>query len=221
MIQQKKHISVVTQLFGQLYIKNGIKKKRSLLFLLAFALILIPSINALTITDTTFFASVTNYTIHVDTITLDQVNVTNSSIEFANLTSTGSNFVNTNATFNAIANFVGLEVGLTIRNLNTSTDLFTSATGNQDFNATFTPGQNLRIMSTTTRVCSTGTRNLLRLTIIFFALAVLLIPIFILFMKGKIALDINTNKIILVFASLILGIIFLQVIANGVINVCG
>ncbi len=154
MIQQKKHTSVVTQLFGQPYIKNGIKKKRSLLFLLAFALILIPSISALTITDTTFSTSDSNYTILVDSITLDQVIVENDSIQFHNLTSIASNFTNTNATFDSIATFVGLKVGLTVKNINTSAEL-NSTLGNQDFNVTFTAGQILQIVVTTptTGVC--------------------------------------------------------------------
>ncbi len=40
-----------------------------------------------------------------------------------------------------------MDIGLTIRNINTSTDLFTSATGSQAFNATFTSGRVLRINS--------------------------------------------------------------------------
>lgn len=50
-----------------------------------------------------------------------------------------------NDTFDARADFIGLDLGFTIRNINTSTDLFTSNTGFQDFNATFTSGQTITI----------------------------------------------------------------------------
>lgn len=105
-----------------------------------------PLASSLTITDTTFFSSISNFTIFVDSITLDEQITTNQTIEFFNLTSEGSNFTNTNATFDARADFFGLDIGLTIRNINTSTNLFTSASGSQAFNATFTSGQVLRII---------------------------------------------------------------------------
>ena len=71
--------------------------------------------------------------------------MTNETIEFHNLTSIGSNFTNTNATYNARADFYGLDIGLTIRNINITTDLFTSVSGSQNYNATFSSGQILRI----------------------------------------------------------------------------
>ena len=120
-------------------------------------LLLFPLVNALTITDTTYFSSVSNSTIFVDSITLDLVIVTNQSAEFYNLTSVGSNFTNTNATYNARADFYGLNVGLTIRNINTQQDLFTSASGSQNYNATFTPGQVIRtiIITDAQNACNT------------------------------------------------------------------
>ncbi len=116
------------------------------MFLFLF-LISISAASAVQINNTTFFASETNFTILVDFIDLDAVIVSNTSIQFHNLTSIGSNFTNTNATFDARADFIGLDIGLTIRNVNTATDLFTSSISNQDFNATFTSFQVLIINS--------------------------------------------------------------------------
>lgn len=99
----------------------------------------------MTITDTTFFASETNYTIHVDLMELDQVTVTSTSITFINTTSVGTNLTNSNATFDAVAEFIGLFNTRTLRNINSSTDLFTSSLGSQNFNATFSSGQVIRI----------------------------------------------------------------------------
>ena len=129
-------------------LKENDKIKKKLIFPIFLVLLLFPLLSALTITDTTFFASETNYTIFVDSITLDNVTVTNTSITFYNLTSIGSNFTNTNATFDAVATFIGLDVGLTILNVNTSVNLFSSVLGSQNFNATFTPGQTIRTIIT-------------------------------------------------------------------------
>lgn len=123
------------------------KKKLKISILPLLVLILLPSIYALTITNTTFHSSVSNYTIFVDSITLNNVTVTNLTIEFYNLTSVGSNFTNVNATYDARADFYGLEEGLTVRNINTSTDLFTSTTITQNYQAAFTPGEVLTITS--------------------------------------------------------------------------
>lgn len=105
---------------------------------------------ALTITDTTYFSSVSNRTIFVDSITLDEVIVTNQTIQFHNLTSLGSNFTNANATYEARADFIGLDIGIIVRNVNTSTNLFTSSAGAQSFNATFAVGQVIQTTNSTT-----------------------------------------------------------------------
>jgi hypothetical protein len=152
-------------------------------------LLTLPSINALTITNTTFHSSVSNYTIHVDSITLDNVTVTNLTIEFYNLTSIGSNFTNTNTTYDARADFYGLAINLIIRNINISTNLFTSTLGNQDYNATFTPGQILRILLSPTAAEITVTRtcnNLLAGLAVFFTF----ISIIILAVIGKFIISI-------------------------------
>ncbi len=120
---------------------------------------LLPFVSGLVITDTTFFSSVTNFTIFVDSMVLDEVNITNVSITFHNVTSSGTNLTNTNATSTAIATFIGLTPGLTLRNVNTSTDLFISSTGAQDFNATFLAGQTIIInpgpvLSTAATACN-------------------------------------------------------------------
>ncbi len=164
-----------------------------------------------------------NYTIFVDSITLDSAVVTNTSITFNNLTSVGSNFTNTNATFDAVANFIGLDVGLTIRNVNTSTDLFTSTLGDQDFNATFTTGQRLIINSFRTLGvnCSSDVNSILKLTLIFLALVIILLPILILIINGKLSLETNPKKFIVLFVGVIIGVVFIGVVADGVVNFCG
>ena len=174
------------------------------------------------INDTTFFASETNYTIFVDSITLDNVTTTPTSITFFNLTSVGSNFTNTNETFDAVATFIGLNISLTIRNINTSTDLFTSVLGSTDFNATFTTGQVIRIMSGQTPVilCTTTERSVLNITVLFLSLAILLLPIFILFIKGKLSLSADPRMFIIVFVWIIIGLVFIQVIADSVFAFC-
>lgn len=198
---------------------NEIKKKA--IFLLPLLLILIPLSSALTITDTTFFASSTNFTIFVDTITLDNVTITDTQIQFYNLTSTGSNFLNSNATFTAIAEFYGLSTGLTIRNVNTSTDLFTSASGDQNFNATFTSGQTIRIMSSTTSAsCSTADKLILNLTLIFLAIVLMAVPLGLFFLKGKINIEITPQLMIIIFMAIILGVILIQPIADSIILFC-
>ena len=201
------------------------KLKIPVFFLLAFALFLLPSVSALTIDNTTFHSSISNYTIFVDSMTLSEVNVTNLTISFYDVNSTGTNLTNTNLTYNSRADFYGLAIGLTIRNINTSTDLFTSASGNQDYNATFTTEQVLRITGNITEngdyVCSSADRALLNLTTLFFALLILALPLGILFHNGTLSTDMNVKKLLIVFIGVILGIIFIQEIANSVFAFCG
>lgn len=188
------------------------------LFLLLF--MMLPLVSAVEITDTIFFASETNFTIFVDFISLDEARVIPTAIQFHNLTSIGSNFTNINETFDARADFIGLATGLVVRNINTSEDLFISRVGDQDFNATFTPGQQIRIMRTLTFACSSSERSLLSLTILFFALGVLVFTLMFFFVKGKLSLDIDPKIVVIVFVGLIMGLIFIQVLADGAIAVC-
>lgn len=78
-------------------------------------------------------------------MTLDKVVVRADSIEFHEVTTRGSNFTDVNTSFNAVANFLNLPLNFTIFNVNTSTTLFTSGIGAQDFNASWTFGQVLTI----------------------------------------------------------------------------
>ena len=154
---------------------------------------------------------------------LDQVTITNNSIELYNLTSVGSNFANTGVIYNAVISFFGLDTGLVVRNINTSTDLFISVLGNQDYNATFSPWQILRIMSFLTPVesdCTPMERSILRLVILLFSLAVFLIPVGLLFNNGTLSLDTNPKRLLLVFIAVIIGVIFVQIIADQVITYC-
>ena len=200
--------------------KIQIKKKLKIPILTLLVLILLPSIYALTVTNTTFHSSVSNYTIHVDSITLDNVTVTNTSITFYNLTSVGSNFTNTNSTYDAVASFVGLDVGLVVRNLNTSINLFTSTIGNQDYNATFTPGQMLRIIIDTSYQCTTTQRSLYILVIIFSALAILIFAVSLIFYKGQMLKKVDAKTLITIFVMILIGVVFLQQIANNISTYC-
>lgn len=195
-------------------------------------LTILPYVSGLSINDTTFFSSETNYTIFVDNIILDQVTVENITIEFFNLTSLGSNFINTNATYDAVANFIGLDISLTILNVNTSVNLFTSTLGNQNFNATFTSGQVLRIIPyvTTTTDIQTACNDISRGVAGFYTtiptfFILLSIVVIILIVVGIITIVKDTSKldslinnisevsipmiITTVLSIVILGIIFL------------
>jgi len=119
-----------------------IKKK---IFFLIILLVLTPTIFALTISDTTISSSASNYTIWVDTMTMDQLIVRNTSIEFYNFSSVGSNFTNINQTYEAVINFYNLTVGLAVYNVNTSVYLFNSTATNQTWNVTFAVNQTIRI----------------------------------------------------------------------------
>lgn len=115
------------------------------LFLILFLICLVPIGSALQMNDTVLFAPVTNYTIFIDSIMLDQVVVTNTTITLHNVTSTGTNLTNINSTL-AIVEFIGLRQNLTLRNTNTSTNLFTSNFSMEDFNLSLSPGDNVRIV---------------------------------------------------------------------------
>ncbi len=110
-----------------------------------------------------------------------------------------------------------------MHNVNTSTDLFNSTLTSQSFNATFTLGQVLIINNVIPAAnnCGTAPTNILRLTLIFIALAILLVPIFMLFIKGKLTLDVNAKLLIVVFIGIIIGIVFIEAIADSIILSCG
>ncbi len=132
----------------------------------------------------------------------------------------GSNFRNTNLTSDAVATFVGLEINLTIRNINTSSNLFTSIIGDQDFNVTFSPGIVLQTIIIPSG-CSTTTEAILNLAVVFLALAILFISILILFVKGKLSLTVNPKILVIVFVGIILGLVFIQAISNSIVSFCG
>lgn len=110
-------------------------------------------INATQVNDTTITTTGTNYSIYVTTIDFDVLNITNETIEFYNITSLNTRITNTNLTGNAIVQLYGIQVGLTVRNHNTSTDLFTSTSSNSNYNVTFGQGVQIRILG----VQDTGT----------------------------------------------------------------
>jgi len=198
-------------------------KKLTLSFLLVLTLLVIPLASALTITDTTFFTSETNFTIFVDTITLDQVVVTNETITFEDVTSSNTTLINTNSTFTSIANFIGLSPGLTIFNVNTSTDIFRSTSGLQDFNATLLPFIHLQINALPQNNCSQTTRQILNVTLVFLAIAIFLIPLAMLYVKGKLDIDHITSspiKMIIAFIGVVVGIALLVAVGDLVVAIC-
>ncbi len=201
-----------------------IKKKLWILLTLSIIFIL-PSVSALTIDDTTYFASDLNFTIFVDSVTLDQVTVTATSISFVGVTSVASNFTNANATFDARADFIDLELGMIIHNLNTSTDLFTAEAGAVDFNVTFTTGQTIQIQNLTSSAdlvysCNSTERGVFNLIVLFLALATVVLTISLMFFKGKVLLNMNMQQFIMVFVGVTIAIVFIVAVADSINVYC-
>lgn len=188
--------------------------------LLSLIIILLPLASSLVITNTTFFASETGYTIFVDSVTLDSTNVTNTSIEFDGVNSVLSRFTNTNLTTTAVANFVNLQDGFFIRNLNTSLFLFSSVLGNQDFNASFSPGQIIEITDTFIPQCTQAERPILNLILIFTGLIIMLAPIIFLFVKGNLIDNVDLKFFIMVFIIIMVGLVMLVASANNLGSFC-
>ena len=101
--------------------------------------------SALTINDTTFFSSTTNYTIFVNqTINLSQIIVTSTAIEFYNLTTNNARFNNTNATYDAVVSFFGLNQPVNdIRHSNGT--IISSSLSNLDVNVTIPVGAYIEV----------------------------------------------------------------------------
>lgn len=197
--------------------------KKKLRILLLLSILILPTLaSSLTITNTTFSTSVSNYTIYVDSITLDNVTVTSTTIEFYNLTSLGSNLTNINETYDSIASFYGLDIGLTLRNINTSTDLFTSASGGQDYDAALPQGHLLRVMGFQTVVpCTALMRAALMIVLILLSLAILAVPIGVVYSKEDWFEDMDLKKIMVTFTAIIISISLIVAIAIGTNSVCG
>lgn len=176
------------------------KKKLSLVFLIGLVLLSVGTVEALDITDTTFFASESNSTVFVDFMSLDNVTVTAQRIEFYNVTTVGSNFTNTNATFNATIDFYGLAVGLIVHNVNTIENLFTPTVGNQNFNATFLAGQVLILNDATSQtdlICAGifGGLTTFATFLAIIALAMVAVAVFFLFSSGVLTVgDMNVQQ---------------------------
>lgn len=185
-------------------------------------LVLLPFFSALQLDDDSFFSSISNSTVLVDSVTLDQVTVTNMSTEFYNVTSVGSNFTNNNATFLAQIDFYGLVIGHMIENVNTSTLLFTSAIGDTNFNATVAIGEVITLTVTVPVVTATSTlctgifggfgsfMSLIVIVIIISAAGFILY----LFVKDADEFDINSIavSIIVALVTIILGWLIIQAV---------
>lgn len=187
--------------------------------MLAILLILLPLSSALTFENTTFFASETNYTIHVDNMTLDNVTVTPTNIQFINLTSIGSQFTNVN-TSTAVADFIGLDIGLFIFNINLSEDLFKSTIGLQNFNASFLSGHVLIIRDFPFSLCSASQKSVLLATIIILAIAIFVFPLMIFLKAGKIILNVSIKNVIIAFIAIIIFVVLLGAFSDFVLSFC-
>lgn len=199
-------------------------KKRLGIILLLCVLVLPSMVSALTVTNTTFYTSVSNYTVYVDSITLDNVTITNTTIEFYNLSSVGSNLTNINDTYNSRADFYGLDIGLTIRNINTTIDLFTATASSQDYNAALPIGNLLQIMdhrTSTTPGCTPLMRSILNIVLGFAALAILAVAIGIIYSKRDDWFEeIDLKKIMTAFVAIIIGLSLIVAIAISINSVC-
>lgn len=190
-----------------------------------------PSVSAVTVTETTFFASDNNYTVFVDSMILINSTITNATIEFVGINSTGTNMTNVNATYDAVVNIIDLPIGSAIFNKNTSIYIFTSVAGNQSFNVTITPLNAIRIdnsaalasspivndCSTTALLISAGYVIFTEFTAqTFLILLAVLILITIILVRGGSRLD----EIVLVFASYF-SLILIALVAVIVFNFVG
>jgi len=156
-------------------------------------------------------------------LVLDNVTVTANSIQFHNVTSLGTNFTNTNETFDAVASFFGLQVGFTITNVNESNDLFNSTAADQEFNATFTPGQVIRTINSpdVSPGCTAPVRSVTTLIVIVSALALVVFSFMFFISKKELPLsNISPKIIVMVFVGLVIGVVLIQAIANQIVNFC-
>ena len=112
--------------------------KVKLVIFILVSIFLINLVSAVTITDTTFTTSDTNYSIYVNgSITLTQATVTNESIIFDNVNTTGT-FTNPNDTYDSQVNFVGLTSPYTKLTFDNGT---VRAVGVSDVNITIPAGR--------------------------------------------------------------------------------
>ena len=71
------------------------KNKNKLAIYLFTFLLVATMASAVTVTDTTFNTSVTNYSVYIDSMTVASTSTTNTTITFDGLNSSGTNFQNT------------------------------------------------------------------------------------------------------------------------------
>lgn len=186
---------------------------------LLILILLLPLTSSVDISNTTFITNTTNFSVFVDSITLDLANITNESIFLHNVSSLGSNLTNTNPLVTATVDFIGLNLGFGIRNLNTSTTLFKSRIGSQDFGAIFIPDHTIQIIQGI--VCTARDKAVLNLMLLFFALAIIILTFLFFFHKGDLKFNVNTKMIVIIFIGIIMGIVFFQVLGESVFNFCG
>ena len=108
---------------------------------------------------------------------------------------------------------------MAIRNLNTSRILFTSTASDQDHNARFTPGQRLKIVNPDFQ-CNSQQKPIFILIIIFGAIAVFIFTVSLIFSKGQLIRDIDAKKLITIFVIILIGVVFLDQIANNISSFC-
>jgi len=197
------------------------------LFLLLFS---ISFSSALTIEDTIFSTSVTNYTVHVDKVILTSTNTTNLSLIFTGVDSSGSNFTNINSSLIAIVEFVNLSGGLTIHNKNTSTDIFSSEIGARDFNATIPP-HNVIIINAFKTIPKTDCERIVdtmggalalfseQTSVVFLTILAIIILISIILVQTSASIQ-DAKNIFVAFFVLILLALLLLIILSFVQGIC-
>lgn len=173
------------------------------------ALILFPLVSSASLNDSIVNTTDTGYQVYFTNIGFDVLNVTNDTIEFYNLTSLHTQFTNINATGDAIVQLHGIQSGLTVRNHNTSTDLYTSVSDFGNYNVTFGPGVQIRIVGIqdtgTIGAACTGVIEGFSLFGVFLGLiGITLVAVFI---YGKISGTIKANFLVPSLVGLVLAAI--------------
>jgi len=197
-------------------------------------LLLAPLVSGVVISDTTLFSSVSNSTIFVDRVVLDNLTVNGSESIFFNVSERGSNLSNVNDTSFARAQFFGLPLGFTLRNVNSSTDLFTSVVGSRDFLAVFVPGVTVRVLggptlSDSDLICLNGLLGLQSLSdfipLLFVVVAFLIIVGLLgllLFSSGGVGFDsVVSDSVGFDTSSLNFPVLFVGLVVFGVVVAVG
>jgi len=193
------------------------------LLVFAFTLIfLISFVSAVTIINTTHYSSSSGSTIFVDRVVLDEVVVDTIQTTYENVTTSGSNFTNTNASTTARANFIGLPFNFTVFNKDTGQELFISTLLTMNGNVTWDPSQTITLLRQpiVDSLCTTSTKNVMGLVVLFGSLALAVFTLLIFFMNGKAKIEVNATVVIVIFIGIVIGAAILSEAANNIHTLC-